>query len=735
MSVLDQTIYTESTANGVTTVYPYTFQVLNTNDLVVSFDNVVQSSGYTISGIGNPSGGNITFSSAPAAGVIILRKRLLPLQRLTDYQDNGDFLADNVNNDLDRLWQFCQQIQQYLKNAIKLPFTTSSDQTINQDAAARQNNVISFDSSGNVVLLPASAGTSLVDLSAPTGSSLVGHAQGGAGSAATTVQAKLRESVSIDDFTGTDTVATQSAVNVARVVKFIAGNTYNLTGDITVPSDTKIIVEKGATVINTGGRFTSYNQNNVEYVIDGVLSSIAIATAPAKTGWPNTAAGTQFGDERGFVEFGGSDLTTASVSGFKVSGSGKVIGDWTGTPNFSDSVFQVNRKGIASWNCKNVDVKIEVSGFNGEAIYFFGNTPDCVNVKLDGNHAHHNRFNDVNLNVSNVTYSGANHGLSASDNTTHDSFCGVEASAGKLIGNRSRNHVDHGLWFGLGAGASSLIVADNTDEDCQNIGFGFQFSSALATPIHSISIHDNHSIGAGTDAFVFNKLTGVSVKNNTSRGHARLGAGRSFAFTNCTEGWVDGNITFAPGAFSTGNMTSVTSSLTFGSNPVILPGAPLVTANGTHYGFGGYAATVTTFGNRENQFAAWSSDFNVIGTGAEYIFKNGSVGNTIYATLSGKGGSYDGSGSTGGVVIATKKANTAQALPTATAEFKENGDTALSGALEVNSAVLIKSNTTLTNGAGAGTGTLTNAPTAGPPSKWIAINDNGTFRYIPSWIL
>jgi len=39
----------------------------------------------------------------------------------------------------------------------------------------------------------------------------------------------------------------------------------------------------------------------------------------------------------------------------------------------------------------------------------------------------------------------------------------------------------------------------------------------------------------------------------------------------------------------------------------------------------------------------------------------------------------------------------------------------------------------LTDGAGASTATLTNAPSAGNPTKWIAINDNGTTRYIPTW--
>ena len=50
-----------------------------------------------------------------------------------------------------------------------------------------------------------------------------------------------------------------------------------------------------------------------------------------------------------------------------------------------------------------------------------------------------------------------------------------------------------------------------------------------------------------------------------------------------------------------------------------------------------------------------------------------------------------------------------------------------------NTGRLIDSSATLTNGAGALLGTLTNAPTAGDPTKWVAIDDNGTTRYIPAW--
>ena len=48
-------------------------------------------------------------------------------------------------------------------------------------------------------------------------------------------------------------------------------------------------------------------------------------------------------------------------------------------------------------------------------------------------------------------------------------------------------------------------------------------------------------------------------------------------------------------------------------------------------------------------------------------------------------------------------------------------------------ATLHTTSSALTDGAGANTGTLTNSPATGNPTKWIGINDNGTTRYIPAW--
>lgn len=66
-------------------------------------------------------------------------------------------------------------------------------------------------------------------------------------------------------------------------------------------------------------------------------------------------------------------------------------------------------------------------------------------------------------------------------------------------------------------------------------------------------------------------------------------------------------------------------------------------------------------------------------------------------------------------------------------DFLGTGGLNAGGAVSDGSTDLIASSATLSNSAGVAAGTLANAPTAGDPTKWVTINDNGTDRYIPTW--
>lgn len=152
MTVQIQDTFNESMANGVTTLFAFGFKLLNAGDLVVELDGVPVTTGFTIAGLGEASGGSITFDVAPANNVKVMRKRIIPPQRLIDYQNNGDLLAQTVNMDFDRLWMAIQGAGYDFSRAIKLPFGTTTDQTITESPALRTGKLVSFDEAGNVQL-------------------------------------------------------------------------------------------------------------------------------------------------------------------------------------------------------------------------------------------------------------------------------------------------------------------------------------------------------------------------------------------------------------------------------------------------------------------------------------------------------------------------------------------------------------------------------------------------------
>lgn len=109
MSVPIQTPYNIYTANGLTTVFTYKFYIISASDIQVSINGSVAASGYTVSGVGNKNGGDITFLTPPVGGAVVMLERVVPTYRLTEYQDNGDLLADTVNKDFDRIWMAIQR--------------------------------------------------------------------------------------------------------------------------------------------------------------------------------------------------------------------------------------------------------------------------------------------------------------------------------------------------------------------------------------------------------------------------------------------------------------------------------------------------------------------------------------------------------------------------------------------------------------------------------------------------
>lgn len=394
--------------------------------------------------------------------------------------------------------------------------------------------------------------TLLATSSGPSGSSFIGLKRSFAGSVATTLYA-WHEAQMIDlvadvgaDATGAVdcTIAFQAAVTAGNV-RVPAGN-YTLSwaamsSDISIPSNRKILIEKGATLTVTGARFTADDKTNVEWEINGWIKSVAMRTAASKPAW------TALVGDRGFIEFGSTYSAGTAASGFSVSGTGRVSGDWTGTPNYSDPVNQTNRKGIASWNAKNVYVGgLEVYGFDGEAVYACFFDTASHNIVFERNNIHDTRFNALNFNA------GANGGGCIMRNNRVKTAFSNELSVGEATDNYVESMVGMGIWTGVGSGLGPLVISRNVVKSCGSATdqHGIAAVFAPGTPVTDIDICDNTVIDSYGYSIYTDYTRELVVRGNKCKGTGQGGGSYDIGINHCLRGSVSENTFTSPGAFA-----------------------------------------------------------------------------------------------------------------------------------------------------------------------------------------
>lgn len=159
MTVSSTTTKVSYSGNGSTTVFAYTFKVFDEDDLTVILrDNAtgaetVQAinTNYSVSGVGNVNGGNITFVTAPASGVTVVVRRTSAQTQTTDYTPNDPFPAESHEEALDKLTFVQQEQQEEIDRSIKLSRTNTMTSTeFELGPTARANKVLSFDASGEI---------------------------------------------------------------------------------------------------------------------------------------------------------------------------------------------------------------------------------------------------------------------------------------------------------------------------------------------------------------------------------------------------------------------------------------------------------------------------------------------------------------------------------------------------------------------------------------------------------
>jgi len=126
-----------STANGATTVFPYTFKILDESEIEVLANETVLTldTDYAVSGVGVDGGGNITTVATYANGTIITRLRKQPTTQTSNYQSET-FPPERIERDFDKLAMRLQQVKEHLRRCLSFSKSSSTvDQSVDAPVA------------------------------------------------------------------------------------------------------------------------------------------------------------------------------------------------------------------------------------------------------------------------------------------------------------------------------------------------------------------------------------------------------------------------------------------------------------------------------------------------------------------------------------------------------------------------------------------------------------------------
>ena len=138
-------------ADGDQTIFAYPFPIFASEDLAVYVNGAKRISGFDIAGAGETAGGAVTFDIAPAEGEIVTLARELPIERLTDFLEGGDFSAQAINTELDFLTAVAQQVNRANDLMLHYGDHETPGETELPARSIRANKALGFNGDGDPV--------------------------------------------------------------------------------------------------------------------------------------------------------------------------------------------------------------------------------------------------------------------------------------------------------------------------------------------------------------------------------------------------------------------------------------------------------------------------------------------------------------------------------------------------------------------------------------------------------
>lgn len=124
MTVSDNDRRPNYTGNGVTVDFDFEFKVNSASEVKVYADGVEVTSGITKTLLnGGAGGGTVTFSTAPALGVVVLITRSVAYTQATDLPVVDQLDTENIEDALDKNVMLIQQLYDLTVRSLKFPLT------------------------------------------------------------------------------------------------------------------------------------------------------------------------------------------------------------------------------------------------------------------------------------------------------------------------------------------------------------------------------------------------------------------------------------------------------------------------------------------------------------------------------------------------------------------------------------------------------------------------------------
>ena len=131
--------------------YSFSFEVLSSSDIAVYKDQTLLTltTDYTVA-IGVDGTGSVTLVVAATAANNITLVGSRAIERTTDFVTGGDLFANSLNDELDSLVIFAQQVKETADRGLKAPITDPTDvNMVLPIKSSRIGKTLAFDSNGN----------------------------------------------------------------------------------------------------------------------------------------------------------------------------------------------------------------------------------------------------------------------------------------------------------------------------------------------------------------------------------------------------------------------------------------------------------------------------------------------------------------------------------------------------------------------------------------------------------